>query len=64
MVYPVEDFPHLPLETQMYTLYGPTFAGLPHSSSQLGGKNKFTVTPQMTAAVGCYSDVWNLMSIH
>ena len=40
MVYPVEDFPHLPLETQIYAQHGPTFTEKPPSSSHLGGKCK------------------------
>ena len=51
------EVPHLPLETQMYALYGLTFAEIPHSSNQLGGKHKFTFTPQLTAAGWYYSEV-------
>ena len=40
MVYPVEDFPHLPLETQIYAQHGPTCTEKPPSSSHLGGKCK------------------------
>ena len=39
-VYPVEDFPHLPLETQIYAQHGPTFTEKPPSSSHFGGKHK------------------------
>ena len=48
----------------MYAPKGLTFAEMPHSSRQLGGKHKFTVTPLLTAAGGYYSEVLNLMSIH
>ena len=37
-VCPVEDFPHLPLETQIYAQNWPSFTEKPPSSSHLGGK--------------------------
>ena len=42
----VEDFPHLPLETQMYVRYGPTFAEKWPSSSQFGGNVNFLLPPK------------------
>ena len=39
-VCPVEDFPHLSLQTQIHAQHGPTFTEKPPSSSHLGGKCK------------------------
>ena len=60
----VIEVPHLCLETPMYALFRLNFAEIPPSRSQLGGKHKITVTPQLTAAWGYYSEVGNLRSIY
>ena len=61
---PFNDFPHLPLETQMYAYEGPTFIEILPSSIHFGGNKKIYITPKLTATWPFFSKGRPLMNIH